>query len=178
MEGKKLVRVDSCRFANRQRQRGVSLIEVLIGILIVVIASIGTLTYFGYGLGGIGKQSNRRAALERARERLEQIMAVDVDTIKPPVDATQPLNNQPLRWVSCIGATCAWVTANPNQTVPVNNLATNQPIQATVQWKDDPSAGTTTTPDALELGVKVWFTPGSTVDDEFHRVHLRSLRTP
>ena len=54
---------------------GVSLVEILIGILIVVIASIGTLSYFSSVLGNVGRQSNRRAAIERARERLEQLMA-------------------------------------------------------------------------------------------------------
>ena len=38
----------------RQR-RGVSLVEILLGLLIVTIACVGTLSYFAYGMGGIGK---------------------------------------------------------------------------------------------------------------------------
>jgi type II secretory pathway pseudopilin PulG len=155
-------------------QRGVSLVEVLIGILIVVIASIGTLTYFAYGLGGIGKQGNRRAALERARERLEQLMAANIDNIKPPA------GDENVYWVSCDGACTrggvVGVDGNPSNPVSVDDLP-SQPIEATVQWKNDPSAGTDTL-DTLELGVKVWFMPNSTVDDDFHRVHIRTLRTP
>ena len=56
-------------------RRGASLIEVLVAIIIIVIASVGTLAYFAYGLGNVGKTGNRRAALERSRERLEQLMA-------------------------------------------------------------------------------------------------------
>ena len=154
---------------------GVSLIEVLIGLIIVVVASIATLTYFSHGLGGIGRQSNRRAALERARERLEDIMA-DIATIKPQVDANFAQDNQPVFWASCTGPTCSTQASDPNQTVPVDDLP-GQPIKSTIQWKDDPSAGTST-PDVLEVGVKVWFIPGSTADDDFHRVHVRTLRNP
>ena len=65
---------------------GGSLIEVLLGILIVVLASIGTLSYFAYAFGSVNKQGNHRAALERARERLEELLEVDVAQIQPPAD--------------------------------------------------------------------------------------------
>src|SRR3989338_68471 len=149
-------------------QEGVSLVETLIGILIVVIASIGTLAYFSSALGNVGRQSNRRAALERARERLEQLMAVDVNTIKPAIVITSPPtpNAQPVRWVSCTGATCGpALSSDPDNKVDVDDLA-NQPLASTIQWRDDPSAGTTGVPDVLELGVKVWLLPGP--DDNFH----------
>ena len=153
--------------------RGVSLIEILIGIIIVVIASIGTLTYFSSALGNVGRQSNRRAALERARERLEQLVAVNVTTIKP-TDAQ-------LYFVKCntTGA-CGPVTlaADPTDTVLVDELA-GQPVRSTVQCIHDAAAGTPAgTCDVLELSAKVWFMPGSTVDDDFNRVHVRTLRTP
>ena len=161
-------------------RKGVSLVEVLIGLIIVVVASLATLTYFSSALGNVGRQSNRRAALERARERLEQLMAVNVDTIKPTIDSTLPPDGQPVLWVSCAGATCSQQASNPNETIDVEDLQGAQApqLESTVQWKDDPAAGTTDVPDVLELGVKVWFFPASTVDDDFHRVHIRTLRTP
>jgi hypothetical protein len=155
-------------------RRGVSLIEILIGIIIVVIASIGTLTYFAYGLGGIGKSGNRRAALERARERLEELIESNIDDFNPR-DGVQ-------RWVTCAGSPCAWTLSPTVNTDPVTvDDLSGQPMETTIQWLDDvdtPPAGETDVPDVLALDVKVWFTANTGVDDDFNRVHLRTLRTP
>ena len=151
--------------------QGVSLVEVLLGLLIIILASIGTLSYFSFALGGVGKQSNRRAALERARQRLEQLMAAKASAIQPP--------DGNLYWLTCTGNPCAWTrsAAPVTQTVPIDDLPTPQPIETTIQWVDDPSAGTVTR-DVLELGVKAWFIPNSTIDDNVNRVYLKTLRTP
>lgn len=165
-------------FAMAIRRRGVSLVEILIGLIIVVVASLATLTYFSSALGNVGRQSNRRAALERARERLERLMEVDVNSIQPVVIAALPQNAQPVRWVKCVGATCGPELLSPDPTDQVNvDDLTGQTIESTIQWKDDPSA-LTSTPDVLELVVKVWFVPGPLIEDDFHRVHIRTLRTP
>ncbi|MBI4436645.1 MAG: type II secretion system protein [Candidatus Omnitrophica bacterium] len=159
-------------------RRGVSLIEVLIGILIVTIASIGTLMYFAYAKGNIGKTGNRRAALERARQRLEQLMATNPDTL-PAIDPGFSEDNQPLFWLSCSGNPCTWtpsLTQFKETNIQVDDLLT-QDMETIVQWRNDPSAGTTT-PDVLEFSVRVWFIPNSTTDDDFNRVHVRTLRTP
>jgi|GEM_PF-1761258 len=162
-------------------RRGVSLIEVLIGILIVTIASIGTLMYFAYAKGNIGKTGNRRAALERARQRLEQLMATNVDTIKPPADGQ-------MYALTCTGNPCTWAISGPvteNTLVPEPTVVDDLPSQiaTTVQWRDDPAAGTGVPPnpvifDTLELAVRVWFTPDFNAQDDFNRVHVRTLRTP
>ena len=155
-------------------RKGVSLIEILIGMLIVVIASIATLTYFSSALGNVGRQSNRRAALERARQRLEELMAANVDTITPTDDL--------VHFVKCNAAgACGPLTLVPDSTdtVTVEDLSQPQLVQSTVRCQDDPSAGTpSSTCDVLELSAKVWFRPGSAVDDDFNRVHIRTLRTP
>lgn len=153
-------------------QRGLSLVEVLIGLVIVLVASIASLSYFAYGLGGIGKSGNRRAALERARQRLEQLLAAS------PTAITPPKNGNPY-WLTCNGDPCAWSApsaAPVAQEVPVGDLGP-QPTETVVQWVDDPSVQTADL-DTLELGVKVWFIPGSTDEDDFHRVYIRTLRTP
>jgi len=151
-------------------KRGATLIEILISIFIVALASIATLTYFAYAKGGIGKTGNRRAALERARQRLEQLMETNPTLISPANDV--------LHQLACSGLPCTWIFDGPAETVDVEDIG-QQPIVTTVRWRDDPSAGTpASTHDVLELSAKVWFTPGDTTDDDFHRVHVRTLRTP
>ncbi len=150
-----------------RRIKGVSLIEVLIGIVIVTIASIATLQYFAYAKGGIGRQGNRRAALERARQRLEQLLSVSITSL-PPRDGQ-------VHWCASGDPCVQWTTAAAAQTIAVNNLP-NQRLETTAQWLDEPDAGTAGL-DVVDVGVKVWFVPG-TVDDNFHRVYLRSLRAP
>ena len=151
-------------------ERGVTLVEVLMGTLIVIIASIGSLMYFAYGVGSIGKTGYRRAALERARQRLEQVMA------STSISQLQPPDGQPY-WLICSGNPCTWTRSatRVTQTVSVDNLPT-QNIETTVQWVDDPSAGTATL-DTLALGVKVWFTRNAATDDDFNRVYVRTLHT-
>ena len=153
-------------------RRGASLIEILIGIIIVTTASAGALVYYGHGMGRISRQGNRRAALERARERLDQLVAVSAATIKPPD------NDNALYWVSCAGGACTRTAAYVAETVSVDNLPA-QRIESTVQWINDLSAGTpTSTSDTLALDVQVWFIRGSSARDDFNRVHIRTLRTP
>ena len=157
-------------------KRGVTLIEVLLSMVIVALASIATLTYFAYAKGGVGKTGNRRAALERARQRLEQLMATPISSL-PQSDPNLPPDGQPQFWAVC-GNPCQLFSApQNNDKVDVDDLS-QQPIESTVRWRDDPSAGTPTTPDVLEFSVKVWFTPNTNIDDDFNRVHIRTLRTP
>ena len=152
------------------RNTGASLIEVLIGMLIVTIASVGTLVYFGLGVGKVGQQGNHRAALERARERLEQLTEVAPATIKPSDFAEHT--------VSCAGGTCT-VPAPALEKVPVGSLPP-QKILSTVRCTHDLAAGTPNgTCDVLELSAKVWFTNDDTwPEEEVHRVYIRTLRTP
>src|SRR3989338_1294765 len=139
--------------------RGVSRVETLIGILIVAIASIGTLTYFSSALGNVNKQGNRRAALERARERLELLMSSPVTPMTPPQDGQAYA-------VTCTVGTCTWSLTPVPETVTVEDQP-NRPIISTVLWVDDPSIATATL-DTLALDVKVWFhTTDVTFDDAY-----------
>lgn len=166
-------------------RQGVSLVEVLIGLIIVVVASVAALTYFAYGLGNINKQGNRRAALERTRQTLEQLLAANVDQIKPPTDGA-------MYEILCVAGTnpCAWsmsVAPVTEQTVVgqdtiVDDLPSR--IAATVRWVDDPGTSdldpANPTLDLLELTARVWFTPDvdPTNADEFNRVIVKTLRVP
>ena len=160
--------------AMRRRRSGVSLVEILLGLLIVTIASIATLRYFASGFGSMGKQGRRRAALERARERLEQLMATDMNqSVLQPPDNSQ-------YWLTCSGTPCSWTrsSSRATHTVAVNDLP-NQTIETTIQRAHDPSAGTSaSTLDTTVFGVEVWFTPNNSIHDNFNRVYVRTLRTP
>ena len=154
--------------------RGVSLIEVMIGLTLLSLAVMASFNYLSGGLGNIMKQGNRRAALERARQRVEQLMAADISVVQPA--------NANKQWLTCAGAPCAW-TPSGGQTfetnVSVNTGLANQQMETAVQWIDDPSAGTgAAVPDVLVFEVKVWFTSRFTQDDDNNRVYIRMLRTP
>ena len=163
----------------RERSRGVGLPEVLIGMLILVLASIATLSYYAFAKGGIGKQGNRRAALERARERLEQLMTANIDAIPIAQSDGQ------MYWLQCNGGTpCTWVKGGAGvvvtETTTVDDFPT-QRMETTAQWRDDTSTGTAMN-DVLEFSVKVWFVPVSTnaavvvPDDGLNRVYLKTVR--
>lgn len=151
-------------------QKGVTLIEVLVGMALLAVISIASLSYFSYGLGGIGRQGNRRAALERARERLEEIMAASPTPIKPSDIDVQ-------HTVTCANGACTFsVTA---ETVSVQSDLPLLPLVSTVTCRHDGAAGTPNgTCDVLEFAVKVWFTPNTNTDDNYNRVYLKTLRTP
>ena len=180
-----------CPSVSRPEQ-GVGLIEVLIGIVLVTVASLATLSYYSYGMGGVGKQENRRAALEIARQRLDQLMAATLTNIAGS-DPTDP-NYGKLHWLTldCSTNPCTWGrtadTGTPGNPVPVPepggvlvNQLQNQRMQTTVQRIHDTAAGTSaTTLDTVELSVKVWFTTNTnpvTDDNNSNRVHIRTLRT-
>ena len=67
---------------------GFSLVEVLIALVILVIVILGGGLYFFYGRLGINREGYRRAALERASQRLEQLKAANYSDIalEPPSD--------------------------------------------------------------------------------------------
>ena len=150
------------------------LIEVLFGLIIITIASIATLTYFSHGRAAIGREGNRRIALELARQRMEDLMEGDLAQIAGANNDAAPY------WLTCTGSPCAWTRSlvGVTQPVPVGNLPA-QPMETTVQRLSDPAADADpATLETVVLGVKVWFTANLGVDDDFNRVYLRTLRSP
>ena len=152
-------------------ERGASLVEALMAMLLIVTACVATLAFFTFGMASISGEGDRRAALEIARGRMEELLAVSSSSIRP--------TDGQIRWLTCAGAPCTWTISPPaapafNDTANLNTL-TNQRIETTSQWIDDPTAGTVGL-DSLELVVKVWYTPNFGVDDEFNRVQMRALR--
>ncbi len=62
---------------------GFSLIEVLIALVILVIVILGGGLYFFYGRLGINREGHRRAALELASQRLEELKVATWNDIAP-----------------------------------------------------------------------------------------------
>ena len=152
----------------RCNPRGLTLVELLIAMVVLTLVSICTLAYFQYGLGGIHEEGNRRAALELARGRIEQLYAATFTSITPPSGTS--------RWLTCSGTPCTWTLSSTaaTESVSVNGVA-GRPMTTTATWIDDPAAAGTD--NLLLLSAKVWFRSGTT-DDDAHRVELRSLRAP
>ena len=151
--------------------QGFTLVEILTALVIIVVASISALSYFQYGLGGIHSEGNRRAALEIARGRMDQLLATDFSTIKPLAGSTSE------RFLTCAGTPCVWTqsTTAASESVSVNGVA-GRKLQTTVKWRDDSPGNGTTDDDILEISVKAWYR-GETADLDSNRVELRSLRS-
>ena len=167
-------------FSSLHQKKGATLLELLVALIIIVLAAIASLSFFSLGLGNMGKQGNRRAALERARERLEQLMQTNISSIKPSDTAIHWLTCTAIGFNPCASFNIVNSLPNPNQTVDVDDLPT-QKIEMTVQFVNDTTndtGGGTPVPDTLELGVKVWFTSDTAADNDFNRVYIRTLRTP
>jgi Tfp pilus assembly protein PilV len=63
-------------------QQGMTLIEAMFAILILLIVIIGSSYLFAYGKGQVSLRENYRSALELACQKLEQIKADDYDNIQ------------------------------------------------------------------------------------------------
>lgn len=157
---------------------GAGLIEVLIGLVMLMLATLGSLGAFAYGLGSIRTEGNRRAAVERGRQRLEQLLAVSGNTFSVLLVDTP-------YWAACAGDPCVWtMTVADPDAPPAAELVSlgadwpSQPMETSVQWLDDPAAGTAKLDDVLELSVKVWYTERTDLDTDEHRVHVRTLHAP
>ena len=169
--------------ARRKSQRGVSLIEVMIAIVVIFVASIGALSFYTYGMAGVEKAGRRRAALERARQRMDAIMATPINQIA----GTNP-NDDDVWWLTDStpnGTSHTWVRSNvlTTETVIVDDMdgATGNPdppvMETTIQQRDDASDGNDPSLDTVLISVKVWYT-GETTDDDYNRVCIQTLRTP
>ena len=151
-----------------------TLIEVLIAMLVIVIASIATLTYFGPTRGSIGRTGNRRAALEHARKRMEELLD-SAGTVMPAQDGVRYCCAVAACSTAAVWTACPAVAVSDNVQVDVKGVLTNVRRETTAQFVS--SAGTATR-DIYVLDVKVWFLPGSSVNDDFSRVLLRTVRAP
>jgi hypothetical protein len=135
-------------------------------------------------MAGVEKEGRRRAALERARQRLDAIMASPINQIA----GTNP-NDDDVWWLTDStpnGTAHTWVRTNAQttETVIVDDMdgaagnPPRPPMETTVQQIDDPAAGVSPSLDTVLISVKVWYTGETANDDDYNRVCIRTLRTP
>ena len=72
----------------RYDQQGMTLIEVMIACLMILTSMIVGGAIFSFLYVNMSEQSNRRAAIEYANNRLEQLRALDAGAIQPPALTT------------------------------------------------------------------------------------------
>ncbi len=68
-------------FIRRSKKRGVSLIEVMTAVLITAIVMLGGSMFFASSTGQINLREQYRAASRLASQKLEELKAVDYDTV-------------------------------------------------------------------------------------------------
>ena len=76
-----------CRFTVRKSQKGISLIEIMLAITILVIIVLGGATLFAYGAGQISQSKHAREAVQLANQKLEHLRAdnnisIDIPTVE------------------------------------------------------------------------------------------------
>jgi hypothetical protein len=76
-------------------QRGISLIEVVAGTLISVLAMVGLAYSFGVGRGLINRYEIARAALSTAQERLEVLSSLPPGSADLAIPAGNPSSSSP-----------------------------------------------------------------------------------
>lgn len=72
-------------------QKGVTLVEIMVAILIFTIVMLGGLVFFFYGRAHISHSNHQRAALGLAKERMEMWKADDYDNITTQTHSTVSL---------------------------------------------------------------------------------------
>ena len=153
---------------------GFSLIEVSIALVILVIVILGGGLYFFYGRLGINREGYRRAALELASQRLEEVKAADYSEIIP--DGFDPgYDPYYIVWRSSWDTLANLVEypTDPNFSydyVTVGNLA-NQKMLTEAQYIDNDGGGDSY--DYLKITVTV-----SWGDNPDNKVELVTLIAP
>lgn len=108
------------RLANKRSQKGISLIEVMLAILILVIIVLGNASLFAYGAGQISQSKNTRVAVQLANQKLERLRADNNISIDIPDGET--IENIPLGNVSY------------DQTTVTEDWGTYKKVEVTVRW--------------------------------------------
>jgi Tfp pilus assembly protein PilV len=151
------------RFNIRGNNRGTSLIEVMIAILLIALVILGGGMFFFYGRVNIVREAHRRAALLVASQRLEALKAADWDLI-----AHNPLSYQP--YYITHSSDWALNLSETKETVTVDNLSDAQMLTEAQYMDDD---GMNDSYDYLKITVRVeWSDPAT------NRVSLTSLVGP
>jgi len=135
----------------RADRKGATLVEVMIASVVLVVMALGGAAFLFRSRGDVAVQRNKRAALEVANSRLEDLQASSYDDIKP-------LNQDYTSYyISRVGANWALASADPGETVLINNRL--YPIAATVVYLDVDGGGPSY--DCVQATVSVGYRLGS-----------------
>ncbi len=88
---------------NINSEKGTSLVEVMVAIVILALAILGGFVLFSYGRGQIDVQKNRRAAVQLAAQKLEGLKAGNYDSIQAG-ETTESISLGDLSYVRSTGA--------------------------------------------------------------------------
>jgi type II secretory pathway pseudopilin PulG len=108
------------RPANIKSRKGISLIEVMLAISILVIIVLGGASLFTYGAGQISQSKHSRVAVELASQKLERLRADNNISIEIPDGKT--IESIPLGDVSY------------EQTTVTEDLGTFKKVEVSVRW--------------------------------------------
>ena len=142
---------------------GFTFVEVMIAMIILALLAIGGGAFLSYSRTHVDIQRNKRAALEEANKRLEELRASGYDATKPTN------NNYVVVYLQKSGNAWNRRSSDPGETVSINGQT--MPIVTTVQFVD--VDGGSASYDYTLFAVQVGFRAGST-----NRVHLWSYNSP
>jgi len=108
------------RLTVQKLKKGISLIEVMLAISILVIIVLGGASLFAYGAGQISQSKHSRVAVELASQKLERLRADNNISIEIPDGET--IDTIPLGDVAY------------EQTTATEDLGTYKKVEVTVRW--------------------------------------------
>ena len=108
------------RLTVQKLKKGISLIEVMLAISILVIIVLGGASLFAYGAGQISQSKHSRVAVQLASQKLERLRADNNISIDIPDGET--IENIPLGDVSY------------EQTTVTEDWGTYKKVEVTVSW--------------------------------------------
>lgn len=68
-------------------EQGMSLVEVMISATILLIVILGTVGIYTFGTSRVTREFHRRAALELAQQRVDELFASEFDSVQTGVDS-------------------------------------------------------------------------------------------
>lgn len=151
------------RAAILKEKPGFTLVEVMMAMVILVLLAVGSGSFLLYSRVQVELQKDKRAALEVASGRLEELRAAAYNVTKPAT------SNYVIRYLKAATNTFTQFAADPGETVNINGGT--MPIVTTVQFVDMDGGGSSY--DYTLFRVQVGFRVGST-----SRVELATFNAP
>ncbi len=110
------------------RRAGVTLVEIMIGMVIVAVIVLGAASFMSLGGSELARDRTRRAALAAAIDRLERMRLAAYADIAPAGE------DYDLHYLSLSGTNWVMTGSDPGETVSLYGRAA--PIRTTVQYID------------------------------------------